>query len=401
MSKISVEGVKADPSRDVFWGSVLLEGRRGDTIPLPSVAAESRILSIEVTPSIPLSFFRDQADNLYVRPLVEGEGSVRARLVFLMDAPKSYFGRSLPSGLTLEDIPKARRPKLPASMRGSTRDVVEALGLSGATDYRQTLGTLVQHFRSFEPGSPPADSGDLYTDLALSKRGICRHRSYAFVVTAQALGIPSRYVFNEAHVFVEVWVPGERPGWMRIDLGGSAERLEIGGAEDKVRHEADEPDPFDRPLPFARSTRGGPSAGASTVVGLPPTRRPDAAERDLPSAPERTGLLPPPAALTVSPDASPTRTTLTILSPVVYRGEPFDIEGSVSAQGQVRPSGTVQLLLVDATNGSTLGLLQTVALSAEGTYTASLTIPGAQPPGAYELVAEYMGDTSSAPSRSP
>ena len=264
---------------------------------------------------------------------------MRARLVFLMDAPKTYW-RALPSGLTLEDIPKARRPKLPASMRGSTREVVEALGLSGATDYRQTLGTLVQHFRSFEPGSPPADSGDLYTDLALSKRGICRHRSYAFVVTAQALGIPSRYVFNEAHVFVEVWVPGERPGWMRIDLGGSAERLEIGGAEDKVRHEADEPDPFDRPLPFARSTRGGPSGRRKHRGRSAANAAPDAAERDLPSAPERTDSYRP-AALTVSPDASPTRTTLTIPSPVVYRGEPFDIEGSVSAQGQAAP-GTVQ-----------------------------------------------------------
>ena len=64
-------------------------------------------------------------------------------------------------------------------------------------------------------------------------------------------------------------------------------------------------------------------------------------------------------------------------------------------------AGHVRLLLIDATRGSVVGLLQTIALSSEGTYNATVTIPEAQAPGAYELIAEYMGDALSAPSRSP
>jgi transglutaminase-like putative cysteine protease len=40
-------------------------------------------------------------------------------------------------------------------------------------------------------------------DLARGKRGVCRHRAYAFVIVAQALGIPARFVQNEAHAWVE------------------------------------------------------------------------------------------------------------------------------------------------------------------------------------------------------
>ena len=167
-----------------------------------------------------------------------------------------------------------------------------------------------------------------------------------------------------------------------------------------MRHSPEEPDPFDRPAPYARDSRSGPSAGAGSVVGLPPTRR-DNVRHIENRAPERTGLLPPPTPLKATPGATPTITTLSVLASVVYRGEPFDIQGAVTRADGTPSIGQVRLVLIDADSGHTIGLLQTVLLSHAGLYTTTITIPEAQAPGAYEVVAEYLGDETSAPSRSP
>jgi hypothetical protein len=400
LREVPILGTQSLQDREIFWGTVLVRGRNGDTIPLPSVAANSRVLSMEVSPKLPLTILRDGADNLYVRPRFRGTEEQTARLVFLVDAPKRYFGQPVPKSATLADVPATHRPKLPRRLQAAAERVAKRLKLSGQTHYRPLLRAMVRHFRSFEPGEAPKDTGDLYTDLALGKRGICRHRSYAFVVTAHGLGIPARYVFNEAHVFVEVWIPGDHPGWMRIDLGGSAERLVVKGGEDKVRHNPEGSDPFERPAPYARDSRSGPSAGANTVIGLPPNQR-RGTPRIESLAPVRAGLLPPPTPLEAVAGAATTTTSLSVLTPVVFRGEPFDIKGVVTRGDGAPSSGHVRLLLVDASSGHTIGLLQTVALSHTGTYETTLTIPGALSPGGYEVIAEYLGDDVSAPSTSP
>ena len=43
LERVALIGTQGDRDRDVFWGSVLLNGRSGDTIPLPSVAASSSV----------------------------------------------------------------------------------------------------------------------------------------------------------------------------------------------------------------------------------------------------------------------------------------------------------------------------------------------------------------------
>src|SRR5262249_33105245 len=95
-----------------------------------------------------------------------------------------------------------------------------------------------------------ATSGDIYMDLATGQRGVCRHRAFAFVVTAQALGLPARFVSNEVHAFVEVHVP--HLGWRRVDLGGAA---------------------LDLPRRMTREARGRPRARADDPFPQPPSYR--------------------------------------------------------------------------------------------------------------------------------
>ena len=76
-------------------------------------------------------------------------------------------------------------------------DVVDANQYSAASAIRDVLATYKDaedliNIGAYVPGSNPR------VDLALSKKGVCRHRAYAFTITAQGLGIPARMVMNEA-----------------------------------------------------------------------------------------------------------------------------------------------------------------------------------------------------------
>ena len=110
---------------------------------------------------------------------------------------------------------------------------------------------LVGWARAFKAGTIDSPTSDTYRDLCDSKAGVCRHRAFAFMITANALGIPTRYVENEAHAFVEVWFP-ER-SWQRIDLGGAALRMDVSGADNKTLHRPRADDPFTKPPEYKQN----------------------------------------------------------------------------------------------------------------------------------------------------
>ena len=228
-------------TRDRFWGDVLVQLQPGVDVPLPSVAPDMRILSYEVEAArSALTFAKDGADNFYVRS-DESSASGTYRLVFLADADAGYFAPSLPPtplhgrATSRSDAPPELRPVIPRDGAAAPRSVtLDKLGIDADMDLGVAFNKLVGYFRGFEASDITHPTGDIYRDLCDSQAGVCRHRSFAFMITANALGIPTRYVENEAHAFVEVWFP-ER-GWQRIDLGGAALRMDVTGADNKTLH---------------------------------------------------------------------------------------------------------------------------------------------------------------------
>lgn len=391
MERLEPVGNRLERGREVFWGSLLLEGTAGERIPIPSVSPEGRILSYQATPPQKVVFERDGAGNFYATPALDG----RLRLVFVTDAPSHWFGRPLPRELRLEDVPRALRPKVPRAVQREGLEVASAIGVSAAMEYGDALDRLVAYFRAFEPGEPPPAVGSVYKDIALGRRGICRHRGHAFVITAQALGIPARYVFNEAHVFVEVYIAGASPGWMRVDLGGGAEELQVHGAEGKQLHRPVGGDPFDKPPGFA----GSEAAGAMRTSGMPDapgdtTAGPLGLGADAPLAPALEGPI---ARARPAPGLVPTRTTIELGESLVFRGDAVHVSGQVAtARGGPIASGTVQILLTTAA-GEAVALLGTASVAAGG-FAVDVAIPPGQSPGQYEIVAEFLGDGVHAPS---
>jgi hypothetical protein len=325
-------------------------------------------------------------------------------LVLGLDAGSSYFGRDIPEGFKISDARNRRGPRLPTNVIHSTKKFNDSLGLSKDSDYGEALKTLTNYFRAFEPGEPPEPGRDIFTDLAFGKKGICRHRSFAFVVAAKGLGIPARYVTNEAHIFVEVWVPGPEPGWMRIDLGGGADELVVHNGSDKHRHRPTRPDPFESWDP---ATQEGQSlAGAQKVRGLPQresTRADSAGSKGqaldlqaLRALADRQIKRP-----DIVPGSEDTRTTLRVGSSIVFRGDRFPVSGTVSSEdGSPVSTGLVQVLLLNPETRIALRHLATTNLDPSGRYSTQVVLPRDHPPGSYDLVGEYMGGEGYAASTS-
>lgn len=274
--ELPVEGNRLSAGRDPFYASLVVDLDPRQWVPLPTPAAGLRLLSYETQPASPLRFRIDAAENVWVQGFRAG----RHRLVYLVDAPQRYFAGPLIPPRTphpsLGDLPDV--PPVPGSIRREAARVLAHLGLrpSAASDYFDVLNTLVGYFRDFSIAAlPDGDDGrSLYLRIALSQRGVCRHRSYAFVITALAAGIPTRYVENELHVFVEVYIPtvSGQPGyWRRINLGGAPLQQRVLGGESRTAYQEKGGDPFLRPDRFRQGR-------APSVTGLP--RRAERSGRD-------------------------------------------------------------------------------------------------------------------------
>ena len=251
------------------------------------------------------------------------------------------------------------------------------------------------YFRSFEPGDPPASTGNLYRDLTLAKRGVCRHRAFAFVVTAQSIGIPARYITNEAHAFVEVWVPGV--GWLQVDLGGGSNELDVENARDKAMHHPRQPDPFPRPAPYQKPARfdgiddTSGAGGTRPDPGTPP--RPDPTQP--PTVAPGTGLpaLPPGA----TAGKAPVELVVEHTDAVGFRGEAVRVSGSATSQGRPVAGLPVDIFLAPAgAAGDGARLIGRTVTDADGSFTASIDLPRDIPLGETEVFADTPGDKTHA-----
>ena len=228
LARVPVGG-DARVGEEEFYGDMAVDFESASTVLIPSVGPGARILRLHTTPPTPVEVWRDGADNWYAK--TSGANRGRVRLVMQLAISRAAFGGNftMPAWENLHPV----APLPPMAARAFNK-VEAALGLSRAIPPAETVRRLVAYFRGFAPSEdPPTGHRDIYLDLALSQKGVCRHRSFAFLVTALGLGISARVVTNEAHAWVEVEADGV---WRRIDLGGAAGAIEEGTADGRPTH---------------------------------------------------------------------------------------------------------------------------------------------------------------------
>jgi hypothetical protein len=418
LTEIPVGGTTDPKTRDRFWGDVLVQLKPGVDVPLPSVAPDMRILSYEVKPKIELRFSKDGADNFFVRSDESG-ASGQYRLVFYADADAGYFAPSLPPrAFRVRDViantPPELEPDVPENVRREARTTLAKLGIDESYDLGVAFNRLVAHFRAFQAGEIANPTGNLYRDLCDSQTGVCRHRSFAFAVTANALGIPTRYVQNEAHAFVEVWFPVR--GWQRIDLGGAALRMNVTGADNKTLHRPRAEDPFHKPPEYknqytqlegdirgltdqqkADKQKGLDEAPPSGAVGQQGTGQSDPSAPDPsgtdPSAPDR--ITPDPTLPVKEPDPKKATPELLVTSSDTnaFRGDFIHVEGVVRVGGKGLGNHRVDVFLAPAGSGGkgavTLGPAVT---RPDGGFSADLPVPASLDLARYEILLSSAED---------
>jgi transglutaminase-like putative cysteine protease len=380
-------------SEDHFFGDLFVDIAQGVPVRVPTVGPGTRVLAMRVEPSSKLEVVRDGAENFFVI----GQERRRVRLILELAAPRAGFSSEFPA-VSYASLASSVS-SLPASARPVVNEVLARLGLSQAVPPREAVAALVAHFRSFAPSSDPPDATSgpgLFRELVLGKKGVCRHRAYGFVLTALGLGIPARFVRNEAHAWVEV---GDGRLWRRIDLGGAAGRFEVDTRSGAPPH-AVPPDPYAWPE-GAESGLVRANSGAAPTTGQ--SQSPGGTSS--PSNPGTTGFssaavpssqaggagrTPPDFAAPIDPASDHPRSLVELDLNVgeARRGTPLHVTGQVTSDGAPCPNARVDVTL---TGDSGEILIGSVPTDADGRYDSRVTVPFDIEVGDYTLRAWTPG----------
>ncbi len=384
-----VEVGDAHPAgEDLFYGVLVVDLARDAPVRIPSVGPGARVLSAQASPPVKFEILRDGADNWFIRAAARK----RVRLTVLLAISRDVFGSKF-RDVSYGELPTPRG--LPIDAQRAARRVAERIGVSPVMRPRHVLESLVTYFRGFAPSTQLPDAVDpvgLYEELALSQKGVCRHRAYAFTLTALHLGLPTRMVRNEAHAWVEV---SDGQVWHRIDLGGAAGELDLSTQQTGFQH-VPPPDPHpwppgaDRGDEMARRAREGLGLSGST----PPVgtgARPDPLRPSGSSVRSTSPLL-------ASPTLPPTRVEVAATEGDVRRGDPLQIAGRVTAKGRGCAAARVDVALLSSDHDPIpLGSLPT---GNDGRFAGSVTVRLDVRVGDYDLVVTTPGTTRCGPGTS-
>ena len=396
-------GGSATANDEAFYGDMSVDLLPDQPVRIPTVGPGARILRVHANPEVQIDVFHDGADNWFVR----GAEHVRVRLVMELAIPQATFGSEY-ADVDWSALDVGQQPKRVAEP--AFQQVAQAVGISRGQRPKDVVRKMVAYFRGFNPSDdPPSSQKDIYLDLALSKKGVCRHRAFAFLVTALQIGIPARMVVNEAHAWVEVF---DASLWHRIDLGGAAANLD---------HEPDSgrppykppPDPYawpegqesgqdlaDRNREQRQGGPGKPAASASAAAsaaasaGAAASASASAAASAAASASAQPSSTPEPAA----PKGPASEVTVTVIDSDAHRGKPLHLAGRVTAAGAPCPHLRVDVLLSRPAmpQVASIGSLST---DEGGAYDGHVVIPRGFALGDYNLSVATPGDARCAPSR--
>lgn len=373
---------------DQFYGEVPLQLVAGQPARLPNVGPGARIITSSLQPSARFELLRDSAENLFLR----SDRTLNAEWVVHLAIERAAFGAPYP-GVSWRALAR-KLPRLPPVVFQAAKPVLEHVGVSQEMEPAEAVRLLVDYFRGFAPEEVtlPGEGVALYREVSLTRRGVCRHRAFAFTVSALALGIPTRFVRNEAHAWVEVY---DGTIWHRIDLGGAAGEMNLTSELD-VPHEAPA-DPYTWPprsesgeRMVARSLRGATGSGSNGAGSSPGD---DTANPAVSSGSSATSMLNSPEPgieeeneEMQAADATP-QTVLTVQfsGATLRRGQRFALQGTAhTPDGATCALMRVDVELHDAATGASHPA-GTLVTDSAGRYAGELVLPSRVPVGDYAL----------------
>jgi len=241
------------------------------------------------------------------------------------------------------------------------------------------------------------DALELYRELSFSKKGVCRHRAYAFMITALGVGLPTRLVHNEAHAWVEVF---DSEIWHRIDLGGAATNIHETRNDPLLPDHRPPSDPHSWPAGSrsAQEEARGPSFSAS-----PPGAPSSESDAEAPSeqhdgeqssSPSRAGTSPSQLGREIQDGGDSQRegpvaeVNLRLKESQLLRGHPLAVHGDASRGGRPCALSRVDIFVKDGESWTSIG---SVATDRSGEFAGSVTLPQLTPVGPLQVTARLAG----------
>ncbi len=379
---VSVGGSVA-AGEDAFYGDLTVDLVASVPVRIPSVGPGAQLRALRSDAGAKLQVMRDGADNWFV----VSDRTVRSRILMQLSVRRAVFGSQFAPVDWRDLAPHVQ--SLPSNVHAAADRVLSHIGVTPGDSPRAALERMVAYFRSFAPSEqlPTATSTEgLYEELAMSQKGVCRHRAYAFLITAQRRGLPTRMVHNEAHAWVEVF-DGEI--WHRIDLGGAAGRLDFQKPADVPVHRPPRDNLAwpDDSSPGLGLTGAGESGRGPTSGGEPPAApSPDTATQPpsgaTPSAPDQSSRA-------RAPDRPTSEVTLELGGNDVRRGHPLRVFGRLTSEGRGCGFARVDLVLHGG-DGRTLQL-GSLATDETGRYAGEVIVPLEVPVGDEVIEAKSPG----------
>jgi len=364
-----------------FYGDFSVELLPDELVRIPSVGPGARILKMHVTPETTVSILRDGAENWFIR----GTERKRVRVVMHIAIQRSTFGSDFRDA-TWEELGR-KMPAMPLSVRHmkEAQQVFDAIGIQRSMRPRDVVGKMVDYFRGFAPSNdPPHEHNDYFLDLALSKKGVCRHRAFAFLVTALEIGLPTRMVVNEAHAWVEVF---DGTLWHRIDLGGAA--LDLNQDNDPTKPQYQPPqDPYTWPEGAQASSGQGLAQREHRQMSPNGTSDPQNG-----SSQNGSSALDPsdPGSTSANNDLPRSKIELEVPEKSIRRGKSLRVKGRVIGAKETCKNVRVDIVLKqeDQAGPRTIGSLST---DDDGQFDGAVVVPRDVPAADYDVGAITRGD---------
>jgi hypothetical protein len=384
LRELPSQGV-AQSGEDRFYADIDVQPSPPHAFRIPSVGPGAHVLSARFGSgdrTIPFSLWHDSADNWFIDAREPG------RLVMEQAIVRAALGGEIADASGVHSV-----FRLPPNVQADANKVIAAIGVD-RTSSRKIILRLVEYFREFvDSEKPPSGEKSIYLDLALSKKGVCRHRAYAFMITALGLGIPTRMIANEAHAWVEV---DDGTLFRRIDLGGASGGLDSARDERIVAYEPP-PDPYPwppqaergedlglgaRPAPRSESERdASPEARAAGTS----TRSRSASRSESESS----------SSVMAAEDSSRTGRARSVIvlearDADVRRGGLLHVRGEIRSDGRACERVRVDIELRSVTRGARVAI-GSLATDGSGKFDGSLVLPESVRTGDHEVVASTAG----------
>lgn len=185
----------------IFVGTM----QTGKLYPLPVNCAlsEKDLSEIYCKPSDAVKLYWSKSDQQYY--IKTKKNNVKVEILYQFKTNSNYYQK--PTEITLQKL-----PLLPLSLHKALEPRIrehKPLQFLFSKDMSpaEKVIKLTEYCQSFKIEALKAEAKtefDMLIATILEQKGVCRHRSYAFMVLAQLIGIPAKLIRNEKHAFCEV-----------------------------------------------------------------------------------------------------------------------------------------------------------------------------------------------------